>query len=148
MIVNQIFQRSLLFCHLKFSQLSKAMIFRTKMLLKSTTITKWTLKRPRSITSFLNTKKKTGEQIDLNVFINYKCYKKEKKIFRFKLRYHPDENHKRRNEHNAFILKRLEVFMDLMNKGWLENVSSEFDKSKEIIKFLDAGNLTLCFMPP
>ncbi len=96
----------------------------------------------------MNTKKKTGEQIDSNLFINFKCYKKEKKIFRFKLRYHPDENHKRRNEHNAFILKRLEVFMDLMNKGWLENVSSEFDKSKEIIKFLDAGNLTLCFMPP
>lgn len=57
----------------------------------------------------------------------------------FKLRYHPDENYKRRNEHNRFILKRLEVFMDLMGKGWLDNISSEFDKSKDIIKFLDAG---------
>jgi len=28
--------------------------------------------------------------------------------------------------------------MDLMGKGWLENVSVETDKSKEIIKFLDA----------
>lgn len=56
----------------------------------------------------------------------------------FKLRYHPDENFKRHNEHNQFILNRLEVFMDLMDKGWLENVSIEADKSKEITRFLDA----------
>jgi len=56
----------------------------------------------------------------------------------FKLRYHPDENFKRRNEQNQFILNRLEVFTDLMKKGWLDNTSIEFDKSKDIIKFLDA----------
>lgn len=56
----------------------------------------------------------------------------------FKLRYHPDENFKRHNEQNQFVLNRLEVFMDLMNKGWLENVAIETDKSKDIIKFLDA----------
>lgn len=56
----------------------------------------------------------------------------------FKLRYHPDENYKRRNEHNQNILNRLEVFMDLMNKGWLETQSVEFDRSKDITKFLDA----------
>lgn len=28
--------------------------------------------------------------------------------------------------------------MDLMNKGWLEDVAAEFDKSKELTRFLDA----------
>ena len=28
--------------------------------------------------------------------------------------------------------------MDLMDKGWLDEVSCEFDKSKELIRFLDA----------
>ena len=55
------------------------------------------------------------------------------------MRYHPDENFKRRNEHNQFILNRLEVFIDLMDHGWLENKSVESDKAKDIIKFLDAG---------
>lgn len=62
------------------------------------------------------------------------------KSIRFKLRYHPDENFKRRNEHNQFILNRLDVFLELMNQQWLDNVSIESDKAKDIIKFLDAGN--------
>jgi len=61
----------------------------------------------------------------------------------FKMRYHPDENFKRRNEHNKFILNRLEVFLDLMDHGWLENKSVESDKAKDIIKFLDAAVIKL-----
>lgn len=58
----------------------------------------------------------------------------------FKLRYHPDENYKRRNEQNQHILNRLEVFMDLMqtNAAWFESASAEMDHSKELIRFLDA----------
>lgn len=58
----------------------------------------------------------------------------------FKLRYHPDENYKRRNEQNQCVLNRLQVFMDLVNSpsNWLENASVEMDHSKDLIKFLDA----------
>ena len=59
---------------------------------------------------------------------------------RFKSRYHPDECYKRRNEQNQFILNRLDVFMELMRAGWLDDVSVEYDKSKELIRFLDAGS--------
>ena len=38
----------------------------------------------------------------------------------FKQKYHPDECYKRRHEQNRCILHRLDVFMELMGKGWLE----------------------------
>ncbi len=60
-------------------------------------------------------------------------------LFRFKQRYHPDENFKRRNEQNQHVLNRLEVFVDLMNKGWLNDVNVEYDKSEELTRLLDAG---------
>lgn len=56
----------------------------------------------------------------------------------FKSRYHPDENHKRRREQNQFVLNRCEAFMELMNAGWLEDVGCEYEKQKELIRFLDA----------
>jgi hypothetical protein len=59
----------------------------------------------------------------------------------FKSRYHPDESHKRRRQLNEQIIHRLQVFMDLINESdgkWLQNVSCQLDKSKELIKFLDA----------
>lgn len=59
-------------------------------------------------------------------------------FFRFKLRYHPDENYKRRDEQKKNVIQRLRIFMDLLNKGWLENLSLEIEKSKEIQRFLDA----------
>ncbi len=58
----------------------------------------------------------------------------------FKQRYHPDENFKRRNEQNQFILNRLDVFMDLMQNqtSWFDAAMCEMDHSKDLIKFLDA----------
>lgn len=58
--------------------------------------------------------------------------------FRFKSRYHPDENYKRRNEQNQNVVNRCEVFMDLMDKGWLNDVVAESDKANELVRFLDA----------
>lgn len=29
--------------------------------------------------------------------------------------------------------------MDLMNKGWLNDISADYDKANEIVRFLDAG---------
>ncbi len=57
----------------------------------------------------------------------------------FKLRYHPDEHPYRYHEQKKAIIKRLEVFMDLYNKKWLDNVSVEIDKTNELVRFLDAG---------
>lgn len=56
----------------------------------------------------------------------------------FKSRYHPDENYKRRNEQHQNIINRVDVFMDLMNKGWLNDISADYDKANEIVRFLDA----------
>jgi hypothetical protein len=61
----------------------------------------------------------------------------------FKSRYHPDENFKRRDEHNQHVLSRLEVFMGLYNKGALEDIAVEFDKSKELTRLLDSGTYLL-----
>lgn len=60
-------------------------------------------------------------------------------LIRFKSRYHPDENYKRRNEQHQNIINRVDVFMDLMNKGWLNDISADYDKANEIVRFLDAG---------
>jgi hypothetical protein len=56
----------------------------------------------------------------------------------FKSRYHPDENYKRRREQNQFVLNRCEAFMELMNAGWLNDVGCEYEKQKDLIRFLDA----------
>lgn len=57
----------------------------------------------------------------------------------FKSRYYPDESVKRRNEQNQAVVNRLDVFMDLYKKGWLDDVSVQADKSRELTRFLDAG---------
>ena len=56
----------------------------------------------------------------------------------FKAKYHPDECHKRRAEQHKCVLHRLDVFMDLRAKGWLDNLGVEFDKAKEIVTLMDA----------
>jgi hypothetical protein len=56
----------------------------------------------------------------------------------FKSRYHPDECYKRRNEQNQCVLNRLDVFMSLMETSLFEKASAEMEKSKDLIKFLDA----------
>ncbi len=59
--------------------------------------------------------------------------------FRFKYKYHPDEYPKRRNEQRQIIKKRLEIFMDLYNKGYLNDISVDIDNQRGLTKFLDAG---------
>lgn len=56
----------------------------------------------------------------------------------FKSRYHPDECPKRRREHNQFVLSRLEAFDALWRAGWLDEVACEYDRQKELVRFLDA----------
>jgi hypothetical protein len=60
-------------------------------------------------------------------------------LFRFKYKYHPDEYPKRRDEQRQIIKKRLEVFMDLFNKGYLNDVSVDIEDQRGLTRFLDAG---------
>ncbi|CAF1205368.1 unnamed protein product [Rotaria sp. Silwood1] len=57
----------------------------------------------------------------------------------FKYKYYPDEYLKRRQEQKQIIKKRLEIFMDLYNKGYLNNVSVDIDNQQALIRFLDAA---------
>jgi hypothetical protein len=68
-------------------------------------------------------------------------------IFRFKYKYHPDEYSKRREEQRQIIKKRLDVFMELFNKGYLDDVSIDIENQRALTKFLDAGkNFSLEFL--
>ncbi|CAF3294780.1 unnamed protein product [Rotaria sp. Silwood2] len=57
----------------------------------------------------------------------------------FKYKYHPDEYPKRRQEQKEIIKRRLEIFMDLYNKGYLNNVSVDIDNQHALTRFLDAA---------
>ncbi|CAF3617744.1 unnamed protein product [Rotaria sordida] len=57
----------------------------------------------------------------------------------FKYKYHPDEYPKRRQEQKQIIKKRLEIFMDLYNNGYLNNISVDIDNQHALIRFLDTA---------
>jgi hypothetical protein len=58
-----------------------------------------------------------------------------------KYKYHPDEYPKRREEQRQIIKNRLGVFMELYNKGYLNDVSIDVDNQRALTKFLDAGKI-------
>ena len=59
---------------------------------------------------------------------------------RFKHKYHPDEYPKRREEQRIIVKRRLDVFMELYNKGYLDDVSVDIESQRALTRFLDAGN--------
>ncbi len=67
-------------------------------------------------------------------------------LFRFKYKYHPDEYPKRREEQRQTIKKRLEIFMDLYNKGYLNDVSVDIENQRGLTRFLDAGMRSTYFV--
>ena len=64
-------------------------------------------------------------------------------FYRFRSRYHPDEFGKRKEEQQASLKNRLRVFMDLLEKGWIDSVSIDVEKSDQIIRLLDAAVIKL-----
>ncbi|XP_042908669.1 serrate RNA effector molecule homolog [Parasteatoda tepidariorum] len=56
----------------------------------------------------------------------------------FKLKHHPEESQKRKAELHIALKRRLDVFMELFEKGLVENVSVDQEKTDQIVKFLDA----------
>nr|CAH8863862.1 unnamed protein product [Trichobilharzia regenti] len=55
-----------------------------------------------------------------------------------RLRYHPDYMDERKNALSAAVRHRLEVFMELLQKGFFENQSVQMDNSENLIKLMDA----------
>ena len=50
---------------------------------------------------------------------------------------------KRKAEQEASLKRRLDVFMDLFNSGWIDSVSIDVEKAKDIIRLLDAAVIKL-----
>ncbi|XP_018652883.1 putative arsenite-resistance protein 2 [Schistosoma mansoni] len=55
-----------------------------------------------------------------------------------RLRYHPDHMNERKAALSAAAKHRLDVFMELLHKGFLENQSVQMDNSENLIKLMDA----------
>jgi len=56
----------------------------------------------------------------------------------FKLKYHPEENQKRKTEQQGYIKLRIDTFVDMMNSGRFDELSVDADQSEKLVKLLDA----------
>lgn len=65
---------------------------------------------------------------------------------RFRSKYHPDEASRLKAEAQSSLHSRLNVFMFLMENGWLDNASLDIEQTLAIIKVLDAGEALILFM--
>lgn len=57
----------------------------------------------------------------------------------FRVKYHPEEIVARKAESLAALKSRLDVFLYLLENGWLDNVSLVMDHAPSILKLLDAA---------
>ncbi|KAM8986014.1 LOW QUALITY PROTEIN: serrate RNA effector molecule homolog [Ara ararauna] len=57
----------------------------------------------------------------------------------FRSKYHPDEVGRRRQEAQAALRNRLNVFLYLADNGWFENLLLDIDRAPAIVKTLDAA---------
>ncbi|XP_063178282.1 serrate RNA effector molecule homolog isoform X2 [Chroicocephalus ridibundus] len=57
----------------------------------------------------------------------------------FRSKYHPDEAGKRKQEAQAALRNRLNVFLYLSENGWFDNLLLDIDRAPAIIKTLDAA---------
>ncbi|VDP03730.1 unnamed protein product [Soboliphyme baturini] len=56
----------------------------------------------------------------------------------FRLKYHPEDSAKRRQEQLSAVRRRLEVFLELRQKGWLDRCDLEHTNGRNLIKLMDA----------
>lgn len=61
----------------------------------------------------------------------------ERCLFRFRLKYHPDESAKRKAEQKENVHRRLEIFQELQEKGRFNNLHIEFESAVDIIHIMD-----------
>ncbi len=60
------------------------------------------------------------------------------RTLRFKLKYHPEESVKRREELKAALMKRVQVFKDFWSQKAFDGVAADGDKSDALVKVLDS----------
>ncbi|KAG8241523.1 hypothetical protein J6590_085147 [Homalodisca vitripennis] len=61
----------------------------------------------------------------------------------FKLKYHPEESIKRKEEQSDALKRRVEVFMEFLDNGRLDKVTVDAEQSEQLIKLLDAAVIRL-----
>ena len=59
-------------------------------------------------------------------------------LFRFKLKYHPEDATKRKEECKASLEKRIDVFIKFMDELKFNQISIDGDQSDTLIKLLDS----------
>ena len=62
---------------------------------------------------------------------------------RFRFKYYPDEADKRHKEMLAAVHHRLVVFLDVFQRGLVDDAKGDADSAQQIVKLLDAGKLTI-----
>ncbi|VDD92280.1 unnamed protein product [Enterobius vermicularis] len=55
----------------------------------------------------------------------------------FRLKYHPDDSGKRKEEQKKNLLRRLEIFEEMQNKGVIDKIHVDFDCAADIIRVMD-----------
>ena len=60
------------------------------------------------------------------------------KYYRFKLKYHPEDAAKRKEEQRTALNSRVEVFSKFLKQDKFDNVSVDNDQSDSIVKLLDS----------
>ena len=60
------------------------------------------------------------------------------KFCRFKLKYHPEDSSKRKEEQKASLSSRVEVFNKFLKQGKFDKVTVDNDQSDSIVKLLDS----------
>ncbi|KAL3319531.1 hypothetical protein Ciccas_001807 [Cichlidogyrus casuarinus] len=88
---------------------------------------------------------------DTEAFQKYQAYKEdyERKLIEeffeahkdeewLRLKYHPDFIATTKDSNHKFILQRLDVFLDLFDKGYIQNVPVEIEHSEKLIELLNA----------
>ena len=60
-------------------------------------------------------------------------------MFRFKDKYHPSDSVDRKRFVRNAIRKRLRVFLDLWEEGYMDDFSLDFSYNEAVLKLLDRG---------
>jgi len=71
------------------------------------------------------------------LFAVYQCY--DALLLRFRTKFHPDECLSRQEDTQKVLKHRCQVFMKLLELGWLSNISVDDEHSDQLIRMLDAG---------
>ena len=61
-----------------------------------------------------------------------------RKYSRFKLKYHPEDAAKRKEDQRVALKRRVDVFSKFLNQEKFENVTVDNDQADSIVKLLDS----------